>query len=321
MTSSAAYHWIEQVCPICDSKPGRFLGRRGGSAHREGAGVVSNVWQCLRCGLIFPNPMPVPVDGLDQHYDLDPDVYFAQHDVAKRQDGVSGLLDQVERYTGGKGSLLDVGSGRGEVLKGASERGWSVTGIEPSARFADRAARYSGVTDIRSESIERCGFPPDSFDVVILQALLEHLYHPDETIREVARLLKAGGVLYADVPNEAGLYSRVGNLYQKLRGRDWVVNLSPTFSPFHVFGFSTRSLKALYRKHGLEPFAFTVRGGKLSLPTTAGFTGWVEYKAAGLVTDVANSLGMGTYIASWARKNAAPPLAGQPRIDPTSPHL
>ncbi len=118
-----------------------------------------------------------------------------------------------------------------------------------------------------------------------------------------ARILKPGGILYADVPNEEGLYARFGNMYQRARGRDWVVNLSRTVSPFHVFGYSPRSLKALYRKHKLEPFGFSVRGGKSSLPRVGGVSGWVEQKAAGLVTDVANALEMGTYIASWARKN------------------
>jgi hypothetical protein len=29
----------------------------------------------------------------------------------------------------------------------------------------------------------------------------------------------------------------LGNLYTRIRGRDWRVNLSWTFSPFHVVGF------------------------------------------------------------------------------------
>jgi len=301
------YQWIEQACPVCERPPTRRLGRRGGRAHRQAAGVECAIWQCGRCRLIFPNPMPVPVGGLGQHYELDPDKYFEQHDVDQKNDGALGLLRHVSHLTGvERGTLLDIGSGRGEVLWAAAKLGWTAVGIEPSSRFAERAAQHSGVSDIRSEPIERCQFAAGSFDAVILQALLEHLYNPDETIREVARILKPGGVMYADVPNEAGLYTRLGNLYQKLRGRDWVVNLSPTFSPFHVFGFSPRALRALYDKHGLRLVECRIGGGRSSLPRSGGLFSALEQLGARVITDLSNAFGMGTYIASWAMKCERP---------------
>ena len=67
--------------------------------------------------------------------------------------------------------------------------------------------------------------------------------------------MRPGGFVMLDVPNEKGLFFKAGNLYQKARGRRWCVNLAPTFSPFHVFGFSPRSLRKLLAKHGLEPKA------------------------------------------------------------------
>ena len=70
--SNEMYHWIPQECPTCEVPPRRFLGRRGGAAHRAGLGVESKVWRCGRCGLIFPNPMPIPVKGLEQHHAVDP---------------------------------------------------------------------------------------------------------------------------------------------------------------------------------------------------------------------------------------------------------
>src|SRR5437868_4655701 len=79
------------------------------------------------------------------------------------------------------------------------------------------------------------------------------------------------------------------NAYQRVRGRDWVVNLSPTFSPFHVFGYSVRSLRMLYSKHGLQPLRFVVGGGRTSLPRGKGLVRGIEYAAAALVTDVANA--------------------------------
>ncbi len=61
------YHWVKKDCPICDIPPTKFLGIRGGAAHREGTGVECEIWACEKCSLIFPNPMPVPVEGANQH--------------------------------------------------------------------------------------------------------------------------------------------------------------------------------------------------------------------------------------------------------------
>lgn len=112
--------------------------------------------------------------------------------------------------------MLDIGAGRGKLLLSAKSDGWKVVGIETSPRFAGVAEKYSGV-EVRRAPLEQCGFASDSFDVVILGAVLEHLYNPDEVMREVARVLRRGGILYVDVPNEEGLYFRMGNLYEKLR--------------------------------------------------------------------------------------------------------
>ncbi len=132
--------------------------------------------------------------------------------------------------------------------------------------------------------------------------MLEHLYNPDETVREVARVLRPGGALFVDVPNESGLYFRVGNLYQRLRGRDWCVNLAPTSEPYHVFGFDRRSLRALLSKHGLEVKIWRVYGGRAMVPNRGGLFGALEQAAARAVTAASNFGGLGTYIEAWAVK-------------------
>jgi SAM-dependent methyltransferase len=298
----ALYRWVEQACPLCERPPTKYVGRRGGAAHREGLGVECRVWRCRRCDLLFPNPMPVPVGGLAQHYGMPPDEYFENHDLDAKGRGAEFLLARARELAGGRpGRLLDVGSGRGELLRAARAAGWQATGLDPSERFARYAARYSGA-EVRERPIEECAFAPASFDVVIFAAVLEHVYHPDETVREIARVLRPGGALFVDVPNERGLYFRVGNLYQRLRGRDWLVNLAPTFEPFHLFGFSPKSLRLLLAKHGLKPVDWRVYGGASMVPARKGLLGGVERAAARAVTRLSNYRDLGTYIESWAVK-------------------
>ena len=135
--------------------------------------------------------MPFPIGGLDQHYGVDADEYFEHHLRDDKDFSASGLLSEAEELIQGKGRLLDIGAGRGELLRAARTSGWEVEGIEPSSRFAKVAAGYSGAT-IHSEPVERCGFPNGSFDCVVLGAVLEHLYNPDETMREISRILAQG---------------------------------------------------------------------------------------------------------------------------------
>jgi SAM-dependent methyltransferase len=295
------YYWVKQDCPICDIPPTKLLGVRGGTAHREETGVKCDIWACGKCSLIFPNPMPVPVEGANQHYDNEAEHFFDNHNHDKKDEAAKEMLKQAESLLGRKGRLLDVGAGRGETARRAKLDGWDVIGVEPTASFADFAEKFSGVK-IRREPLEKCGFADEEFDVVVLAAVLEHLYNPDEVVAEISRILKRGGVFFFDIPNEKGLFFKAGNAYQKFQGRDWCVNLSPTFPPFHLFGFSPKSIKVLLNKHGMEVKMWRVYGGESFLPSRSGFVGKLEGGASKVITKISNLGELGSYIEAWAVK-------------------
>ncbi len=295
------YRWVRQDCPTCGTRPVVRVGKRGGTSHREGLGVECEIWKCGDCGLLFADPMPLPVGGLRQHYEIEADDYFEAHDSDDKLDRAGELIREAENLLGRKGKLLDVGTGRGEVIAAALAADWRVEGVEPSETFADHTERRTGAK-IWREAIENSDIADEEFDVVILAAVLEHLYDPDAVVAKAARVLRPGGLLYLDVPNEAGLFFRVGNLYQKALRRDWCVNLSPTFSPFHVFGFSPRSLNKLLAKHGFKSNIWKVYGGNSMVPSGGGVRARVESLAGKLVTGVSNLGEMGTYIETWAVK-------------------
>ena len=295
------YHWTKQDCPLCNKPPTRFVGKRGGASHRENLGVETDIWACAECNIVFPNPMPFPVRGLGQHYEVDADEYFQVYDKEDKLRSGVDLVMQAEKLLGRTGKLLEIGVGRGEVLIAAKDRGWKVFGIEPSNSFADYAESRTNAK-IWRQTIEEADVPQHEFDAVIFSAVLEHVYNPDQVMAKVSGVLKSGGVLYVDVPNENGLYFRVGNIYQKLRGRDWCVNLAPTFSPFHVMGFSPKSFRAILNKHGLEPKLWKVYGGTGLVPSRGGIIGKFEAIAAKVVTAISDIGEMGTYMQTWAVK-------------------
>jgi SAM-dependent methyltransferase len=56
----------------------------------------------------------------------------------------------------------------------------------------------------RCEDLEAQTFPSESFDIVITQDVLEHLFEPELAVREIARTLRPGGAHIATTPIVAG---------------------------------------------------------------------------------------------------------------------
>jgi 2-polyprenyl-3-methyl-5-hydroxy-6-metoxy-1,4-benzoquinol methylase len=167
---------------------------------------------------------------------------------------------------GRTGRLLEVGCGRGELLRGAANAGWNVGGIEMTETFARVADERFGVP-VEVSPAETAATLREGWDVVVLAAVLEHVYDPITLLRRVHDGLRPGGLLFIDVPNECSFYTRVGNLYFRLKRRNWAINLSPTFAPFHVVGFCPKSLRWALGRTGLVPIQLELTGWKAACPS------------------------------------------------------
>lgn len=204
---------------------------------------------CCRCGLLFPDPFPEPEDPHEIYGD--PEKYFAGHDEAVKIENHRQTLRDLQRRVGrNEIALLDIGSGRGEMLAAASAEGVTAVGLElSSAMVQAAAARGFSVLQTTAEVHAEAG---QSYDAIIMASVIEHVHNPDTLMAAVASMLAPGGVVYVECPNEPNLLTRVSRLAARLRRSEAVLNLSPTFSPYHVFGFSPRSLSALAMKHKLR---------------------------------------------------------------------
>jgi SAM-dependent methyltransferase len=243
--------------------------------------------------------MPVP-SRIDEHYG-DAEEYFVEHSFEGKLAGYEGVLDSLEEFGARPGRLLDIGAGRGELLRAALMRGWDAVGLEPAANFARIARRYSGA-EIVEAKLERRPFPENSFDAVTLGAVLEHVFDPAALLTEINRVLRPKGMLWLDVPNEAGLFYLLGNLYQRMLRRDWVVNLSPTFPPYHVFGFTPSALRRLLKATGfdtirLKTYATHAVVETRNSPVPAGLRQLVRW-----ILRLGELAGAGTYMDAWAIK-------------------
>jgi ubiquinone/menaquinone biosynthesis C-methylase UbiE len=99
--------------------------------------------------------------------------------------------------------VLEVGCGRGDVLKHLAEHGCESYGIEPAAQMVEMTGAQGGV-DIRFGTADKLEFEDEFFDVVFSQQVLEHV-HPDDVplhLAEAMRVLKPGGRLAIETPNK-----------------------------------------------------------------------------------------------------------------------
>ncbi|NUM88414.1 MAG: class I SAM-dependent methyltransferase [Bdellovibrionales bacterium] len=286
-------------CPTCGPGEEREIGLRGGKHHRLGLGVETRIVRCGGCGLLYPNPFPVPrnPEGLYG----DPEAYFSGHDVSEKWAAIRAWMEDLQRDAGRNLRILDVGSGRGEMVAGAREAGFSAEGLEFSVAMRRAAEEKYGVT-LHPHSIEEAAdLWPAGFDVVTLCAVLEHVRDPDSMIRAAARLLKPGGRIFLDVPNEPSLLTRVGNLLHRMRGNRAVINLSPTWAPFHVYGFNPRALRAILGKHGFRVDRVRVWAHPF-VPPAPGWRGRIAALAATGINHAANWVGLAGNLQLWATK-------------------
>lgn len=91
-------------------------------------------------------------------------------------------------------ALLDVGCGRGELLKAAREKGAQAVGCDSSEAAVALAAKASGCRVVRCDA-KALPFPDGSFDRIAFLGVIDHLADDElaRTFEEFRRLLRPGG--------------------------------------------------------------------------------------------------------------------------------
>jgi 2-polyprenyl-3-methyl-5-hydroxy-6-metoxy-1,4-benzoquinol methylase len=216
--------------------------------------------RCTQCGLVYMNPQVVPeCIGL-----LYPRDYAPHADKARTyRSGLIQLRDAVSkipvvgsafraltdgraigpvlrRLDAGK-RLLDVGCGNGAFLDAMRRQtGCEVQGLDLSPAAVEQAKRLYGL-DVFQGTIAQAPFAEASFDVVTAWWYLEHVPNPRESVREMARLLKSGGLCVIGVPNCASLWA------WWFKDRWYHLDC-----PRHLCLWSPATMRRLLAEHGLS---------------------------------------------------------------------
>jgi len=296
--SGHEFTFIDWQCPTCGPSEESFLGYREGSHQADGLGLKTRIVQCESCSLLYANPFPVAKD-LSVVYG-DPARYFSGHDSSAKIEANRQILRKVVQLTISNPRVIDIGSGCGELLVAAQEENITAVGTEVSTAMIEFAEKKYKVK-LSRQTIEQAAIEfTGAFDAVILNAVLEHAYDPAMMIISARKLLKKGGILYIDVPNEPNILTSVASCLNKLLGGDTSFNLSPTWEPYHVYGFNRRSLEILLGKNGFLIEEFKVNC-QVALAPRRGLRGHAEVWIANRLNSVGNLTGTSGNLSLWAR--------------------
>ena len=149
-----------------------------------------------------------------------------------------GRLDRLQRLLGGdtalRGRILNVGCGTGGFNLVAEEAGARAVGVDADAEAIAICAlkQDKGGSAFVRAAAERLPFADGSFDVVYCFSSIEHVESVEESVAEMVRVTRRGGLIYVHTPNAWSWYeghykllwapflpAPLGRLYLRARGR------------------------------------------------------------------------------------------------------
>lgn len=230
-----------------------------------GYGVHFRVVQCSICSFVYCTPRPVESQIAALYTEAEDDVYVRE--TAGRDATFRRRLRALLTHHPPPARLLDVGAHVGAFVTAARAAGYDAEGLEPSD-WAVRVAAASGVP-VTKGSLATGLFPGDSFDIVTMWDVIEHLHDPRQGLSLVHEMTRPGGMLVVHTMD-------IGSVAARCLGRRW-----PWLMEMHLHYFSRKTLVAM-----LEASGFDV----LSVRSEARFIS-IEYFASRIVALGARGLG------------------------------
>jgi SAM-dependent methyltransferase len=139
------------------------------------------------------------------------------------------LTDQVLAHRVGQGPTLDFGAGIGTFSEMVRERGVPVDCLEVDKNQCENLRGKGFQVFSSSDQI-----PDGSYDYIFSLNVFEHIEHDTEAMKECARILRPGGVVYTYVPAFQMLF---GDMDRKVE---------------HFRRYTRKSLKMMSEAAGLE---------------------------------------------------------------------
>jgi SAM-dependent methyltransferase len=164
-------------------------------------------------------------------------------------------LDFFRNFVAGRsGRLLDMGCGLGYFLKAmAPYTSWEAHGREISPAAARYAREKLSLPGVICGRLEETDLERNSFDLITMWDVIEHISQPDPLLKSCHSLLKEGGIFFVRAPNIHVQLPRA-RLLKMLRGmRPDTKYLQARDHPHH---YSMSSIRRLLERNGFSHVEF-----------------------------------------------------------------
>jgi len=148
-------------------------------------------------------------------------------------------LKLINSFSSSQKTLLDIGCGTGDFLQTAQQNNWQVSGIEPNEQARAIANTKTNNAVFTTEQLQE--FKKQSFDVITLWHVLEHLPNLTEQVSVFKSLLKENGSLIIAVPNYKS--------YDATHYKNFWAALDV---PRHLWHFNQKSIHTLFAKENMK---------------------------------------------------------------------
>jgi 2-polyprenyl-3-methyl-5-hydroxy-6-metoxy-1,4-benzoquinol methylase len=244
------------ACNLCGSTDYTVL-------FTSGSAQVNQIVKCNQCGLMYANPRQEADHVRIESWGDNPEWTFDHQNVQRFEKeqlqtrDYANTRNLLNRLHPMRGTLMEIGSSSGSLLKTFRTDGWRVLGVEPDRNAARYATNKLGIETINS-TLERAEIPDHSVDVAVLLHVIEHVPNPVATLRGIYRTLKPGGHLILETPRYDTLMFKIFGRRERSLSCDG-----------HIFFFTTETLKKAYEKAGFELVQFEHVGRSLTLDRLA----------------------------------------------------
>ena len=163
-----------------------------------------SIVKCSNCGAYNIAPFPSE-EQLSRAYD---ESYYGS-----KEEKFEGIFEKamdyfrlqrarkIAKYLPENGKILDIGCGNGRFLMSINKiNSFQLFGIELPGNSAKRAARHAEI-NLKIGRLQLDDYEPETFDVITLFHVFEHLDNPSEILDVISKILKPNGHLVMSFPN------------------------------------------------------------------------------------------------------------------------
>lgn len=228
------------MCPLCKNPEFSYVATRFDNL---------NIVRCRQCKLAYINPRPTAEDIAkmykEDYYTGEEDAKIGYYNYSPSVIGIKcyppyGWELLMEETPLANMRTLDIGCAFGQWVYWMMKEGAKATGID-LASDGIKWGRERLNLDLRQTVLESLNEPDESFDVITMIDLIEHVSDLESFMNRVVSLLKPGGLVFVQTPN-FGIYRKWKNRCVHLR-----------ISLEHLLYFETASLDKLFGKYGMLP--------------------------------------------------------------------